>query len=122
MNAPNRLEATPGRHSCSYSCATCPACLGRAVSVKRMTRDQFIQNRNRDRNAAAVGALIWVVLFCGPVGLMAWLEPERGQLSQQLPAPTSSRRCQVVLRSPAFQSLPRPISLGVLCASACVIV
>jgi hypothetical protein len=45
-----------------------------------MTRQQFIQGRNRYRNAAAIGAVIWVVMFFGPVGFMAWLEPNRGEL------------------------------------------
>ena len=49
-----------------------------------MTRQQFIQSRNRYRNAAAIGALVWVVLFFGPVGLMAWLEPNRGELPKHL--------------------------------------
>src|SRR6266404_5076613 len=46
-----------------------------------MTRQQFIQSRNRYRIEAAIGALVWVVLFFGPIGLMAWLEPSRGGLS-----------------------------------------
>ena len=45
-----------------------------------MTRQEFIQSRNRYRNAAAFSALIWVILFFGPIGFMAWLEPNRGEL------------------------------------------
>jgi hypothetical protein len=42
-----------------------------------MTRQEFIQNRNRYRNAVAVVVLIFVFLFWGTIFLMAWLQQNR---------------------------------------------
>jgi len=49
-----------------------------------MTRQQFIQGRNRCRNSLAIGTLVWAVLFFGPAGLMSWLEPRRGDLPSHI--------------------------------------
>jgi len=45
-----------------------------------MTRQEFIKNTNRYRNAVTVSALVALVCLFVPVGFMAWLDPNRSEL------------------------------------------
>jgi hypothetical protein len=46
----------------------------------RMTRQEFIRKRDKQRNTAAVCSLVALVIMFAPVGFMAWLEPRRDEL------------------------------------------